>query len=27
MATSDGGSDYDFLYKLILIGDASVGKV
>jgi GTPase SAR1 family protein len=27
MATSGSGSDYDFLYKLILIGDAGVGKV
>jgi hypothetical protein len=27
MATSGSGSDYDFLFKLILIGDAGVGKV
>jgi len=27
MATTGGGSDYDFLIKLILIGDTAVGKV
>jgi len=27
MATTGGGSNYDFLIKLILIGDTAVGKV
>jgi len=27
MAKSGGGSDYDFIFKLVLIGDSGVGKV
>ncbi len=27
MAKSGGGSDYDFIFKLVLIGDGGVGKV
>jgi GTPase SAR1 family protein len=26
MPKSGGGSDYDFIFKLVLIGDSSVGK-
>lgn len=25
--TADGSSDYDFIFKLVLIGDSAVGKV
>ena len=27
MAKSGGGSDYDYIFKLVLVGDIGVGKV
>ena len=27
MTRAAGGSDYDFIFKVVLIGDSSVGKV